>query len=383
MSKVDAPTYLNDITGEIKRWDERDIVFARKDLLRYFGVDSTEYRAYYEIHPEHLECDVKIGALRELGATGGIDLSMSDAQFDTIKVIGSEAIVDGQPASVITEIPPHRAAKKVKALANILGADLVKIGPLRQEWVYSYVGRSIGNREGYHKRGTSIDLSRHTNAIALGFKMELDLMHSAPDFPVMLATGKGYATGAWVSVQLAQYIRLLGYSARAHHLTNYQVLCVPVAVDCGLGELSRAGYLLTKEFGLGLRLAIVTTDMPLTHDKPVDIAAQSFCETCKICAEECPIGAIPMGGKVEYNSVKKWKLDEEKCYRYWHAVGTDCGLCMMSCPWTKPSTLFHRTMSELASVKGPHQTIMTQAHKLFYGKFKGAPRPGFIDPYEL
>ena len=158
---------------------------------------------------------------------------------------------------------------------------------------------------------------------------------------------------------------------------------MPVAVDCGLGELSRAGYLLTKEFGLGLRLAIVTTDMPLTHDKPVDIAAQSFCETCKICAEECPIGAIPMGGKVEYNGVKKWKLDEEKCYRYWHAVGTDCGLCMMSCPWTKPSTLFHRTMSELSSVKGPHQTIMTQAHKLFYGKFKGAPRPGFIDPYEL
>lgn len=79
MSKVDAPTYLNDITGEIKRWDERDIVFARKDLLRYFGADSTEYRAYYEIHPEHLECDVKIGDLRELGTTGGIDLSMSDA----------------------------------------------------------------------------------------------------------------------------------------------------------------------------------------------------------------------------------------------------------------------------------------------------------------
>jgi epoxyqueuosine reductase QueG len=156
-----------------------------------------------------------------------------------------------------------------------------------------------------------------------------------------------------------------------------------MAVDCGLGELSRAGYLLTKEFGLGLRLAIVTTDMPLTHDKPVDIAAQSFCETCKICAEECPIGAIPMGGKVEYNGVKKWKLDEEKCYRYWHAVGTDCGLCMMSCPWTKPSTLFHRTMSELASVKGPHQTLMTQAQKLFYGKFKGVPRPAFIDPYEF
>jgi reductive dehalogenase len=375
------PTYQKDVVGAIQRWDERDILFARHDLFRYFGVGSPEYQAYYQAHPEHLEYDTKIAALPGLGRTGGVDAAMFDAQFAAIKQIGGESFVNGEPVASKSEISPERAAQKVKALARLLGADLVKIGPLRQEWVYSHVGRSIGNQEGYQRWGTPTDLSQHSNAIALGLAMNLDLLRSAPDFPILLATARGYATGAWVAIQLAQYIRLLGYSARAHHLNNYQVLCVPVAVDCGLGELSRAGYLLTKEFGLGLRLAVVTTDMPLAHDAPIDIGVQSYCNSCRICAEACPIGAIPLGDKVEFNGMRKWKLDEEKCYRYWQAAGTDCGLCMVFCPWTKPRNWFHKTMAELAAVPGPHQSLMTQAHKLIYGKFQGAPRPGFIDPY--
>ena len=371
------PTYRQDVVGAIRRWDERDVLFARHDLFRYFGAGSPEYQAYYQAHPEHLEYDAKIAALPGLGRTGGVDAAMFEAQFAAIKQIGGEAFVDGEPAASKSAISTERAAQKVKALARILGADLVKIGPLRQEWVYSHIGRSIGNKEGYPRWGTPIDLRHHSHAIALGLAMNLELLRRAPDFPVLLATARGYATGAWVSIQLAQYIRLLGYSARAHHLNNYQVLCVPVAVDCGLGELSRAGYLLTKEFGLGLRLAVVTTDMPLAHDAPIDIGGQSYCNSCRICAEACPIGAISPGDKVACNGVKKWKLDEEKCYRYWQAAGTDCGLCMVSCPWTKPRTWFHRTMAELAAVPGPHQALMTQAHKLVYGKFRGAPRPGF------
>jgi reductive dehalogenase len=196
----------------------------------------------------------------------------------------------------------------------------------------------------------------------------------------LLATARGYATGAWISIQLAEYIRMLGYAARAHHLTNYGVLAVPVAVDCGLGELSRAGYLLTREFGLASRLSVVTTDMPLAHDAPVDIGVQSFCEQCQICAQECPVGAIPAGGKVEYNGMRKWKLDEEKCYRYWHAAGTDCGICMMACPWTQPDTLFHRALSRLATRPGLHQGLMARAGRLLYGTHRAANRPPYIEP---
>jgi ferredoxin len=380
--EADEPTYARDIVGEIKRWDERDIVFARADLFHHFGVDSPQYEAYYREHADHLEYDTEISKMPGLGRTGGVDTPMFDAQFDAVDNIGPEHFVDGQPYPGRADLAPERAGLKVKGFARFLGADLVGIGPLRQEWVYSHVGRSLGDHEGFPPRGTPIDLSGHSTAIAMGFAMDYDLMGSAPDFPSLLATAKGYATGAWVSIQLANYIRLMGYSARAHHLRSYQVLCVPVAVDCGLGELSRAGFLISKEFGLGLRLAVVTTDMPLAYGRPLDIAVQPFCKTCRICAEACPIGAIPEGDKIEHNGVKKWELDEERCYRYWHAVGTDCAICMVSCPWTKHRSWFHRTAAELASVIGPHQSLMVKADKLFYGQHEPEPRPDFIDSPE-
>lgn len=377
--RVTEPTYAKDVSGGIARWDERETLFARRDLHRFFGPGSPAYESYYAEHPDHLEHDKATHNMGALGRTGGVDAPMFEAQFLTTRSIAPESFVDGEPAPSRASIPSRRAATKVKALARFLGADLVGVGPLRQEWVYSHTARSFGNMDGFVKWGTPVDLSGHDTAIALGFSMDYELLRSAPDFPILLSTAKGYGAGAWVSVQLARYIRMLGYSARAHHMYNYRVLCVPVAVDCGLGELSRAGFLITKEFGLGLRLAVVTTNMPIAHDRPVDIAAQSFCDVCNICAENCPIGAIPHGDKLEFNGVKKWKLDELKCYRYWHAVGTDCSLCMTTCPWTRPRNWVHRMMSSLAAIPGRHQSWMARAEKLFYGKFKGARRPEFMD----
>lgn len=47
-------------------------------------------------------------------------------------------------------------------------------------------------------------------------------------------------------------------------------------MDAGLGELSRVGYLITKAFGPRVRLAAVTTNMPLVPDKPVDLGAEDL-----------------------------------------------------------------------------------------------------------
>lgn len=381
MKHVSVPTYERDVVGEIKQWDERDIAFARSDLFNFFGEGSQEFKEYYDKHREMLRFDKIINKKLSLGKTGGIDTPMFQSQFDVINHISAEDVVDGEAAGNKIDIPKSRASLKVKELAKFLGADLVGIGRLRQEWVYSHVGRSRGNKDGFQVRGTPIELQNHTNAVALGFRMDYDLIKSAPDFPELLATAQAYAISAWVSVQLADYIRRMGYSARAHHFRNYQLLTVPVAVDCGLGELSRAGFLLTKELGSGLRLSVVTTDMPMKHDRPVDIGVQSFCESCKICAEECPVGAIPKGKKEEFNGVMRWKLAEEKCYSYWGVASTDCGTCMVACPWTKPSNWLHRFITHLAAIKGPHQMWLTRADKFFYGPHKPAPRPEYLDDY--
>lgn len=365
--RTGKPTYERDRVGVVERYDERDNVFARSDLFRYFGDRGGARSRYYEEHPEHREYDERTEKLPDMGRFGGHHKWAREITFGFAAHIASERHVDGKTSLDRVTLAPGEAARLVKDYALTLGADLVGTGPLSEEWVHSHVGRSFGNAAGFEPWGETVNLSRHPHAIAMGFRMDHDLTHAAPEFPTVVATGLAYATGAWVATRLAAYIRSLGYSARAHHVYNYRVLVVPVAVDCGLGELSRAGFLITREFGLGVRLGVVTTDLPLAHDGPVDIGVQSFCERCEICAENCPSGAIPFGEKAAHNGIMKWKLDEEACYRYWHAVGTDCSICMSTCPWTKPRTWLHRAMSVLAARPGPHQTLMVLGAKLFYG----------------
>ena len=379
MDMQTQPHYVQDIKASIDRFDERDMLFARQDLLRYFGSDSPQYRDYFKYHPDKEIFHQRMHHKAALGGMNSTDAPIFRAQFSWIDQIGTETAVDGTPASNRVSFSPSRAAAKVKGIASMYGADLVRVGPLDQRWTYSHVGATGGDRSGFLPWGTPIDLNRHSHAIALGFKMDRAHLAAAPHFPALLASAQAYALSAWVAVRLAEYIRQLGFSARAHHFSNYQILAVPVAVDCGMGELSRAGYLLTKEYGLGLRLSVVTTDLPLLHDAPRDIGVQSFCSSCLRCAQECPSGAIPAGDKVLHNGIYKWKLDEEKCYAYWHVNGTDCGICMAACPWTKPNTPFHRLMSEAASHTGPHQRWMAQADRLVYGKHQPAANPDYLD----
>jgi ferredoxin len=37
-----------------------------------------------------------------------------------------------------------------------------------------------------------------------------------------------------------------------------------------------------------------------------------------------------------------WPTAIERCYGYWRAVGTDCGICMAVCPFSQPDTPLHR-----------------------------------------
>ena len=92
--EIALPTYEKDRVGDVTQWDERDIVFARKDFFRYFGTDSPEYKAYYVARPEHLAYDTKVGHMPGLGRTGGVDVPMFEAQFAAIKKIGVESFVD-------------------------------------------------------------------------------------------------------------------------------------------------------------------------------------------------------------------------------------------------------------------------------------------------
>jgi len=48
-----------------------------------------------------------------------------------------------------------------------------------------------------------------------------------------------------------------------------------------------------------------------------------------------------------YNGYEKWGNDVEKCtsMRVGNKHGSGCGTCIKACPWNKPFTPFHRTVS--------------------------------------
>ncbi|MEM7320319.1 MAG: 2Fe-2S iron-sulfur cluster-binding protein, partial [Pseudomonadota bacterium] len=103
-----------------------------------------------------------------------------------------------------------------------------------------------------------------------------------------------------------------------------------------LGEVSRIGEVILNPFlGPRLKSGVVTTNMPMAHDKPIDFGLQAFCEACNKCARECPSGAITAGPKLMFNGYEIWKSDSQKCatYRITTPGGAMCGRCMKTCPW--------------------------------------------------
>jgi len=170
---------------------------------------------------------------------------------------------------------------------------------------------------------------------------------------------RAYARGVWASVQTGALHRRLCYSRRAHHLYKLSSVCVPWSVDCGLSELSRAGYLLNTAVRPGCALAIVTTDLPLPATDPPSASAPSrCCNRCKICAEEWSLRAIPLATRSCPTGSGSGKLTRE-CYLYWQGYGTDCWVCMAPCSVDTGAAVCFMADAEAAARKGSHQSVMT------------------------
>jgi ferredoxin len=138
------------------------------------------------------------------------------------------------------------------------------------------------------------------------------------------------------------FLKELGHDALAHIDGNYQVICPIVAKDAGLGELGRMGLLMTPKHGPRVRIAVVTTNMPLIIDKPsFEPSIIDFCNICKKCATTCPGNAISNENQEKIGNDIRWQINQEKCYNYWTICGTDCGRCLSVCPYSHPNNLLH------------------------------------------
>ena len=366
------------IVGEVKRPDERDIVFARN---RSLPPGSEQYKAYYAMRPEYEQYDADRRAKGgTLGHPGLIDKPKDrpnvaatlaslaiPLSFSTPEKYNPSAHPEFKGQQV--KMSPEEASKRIKGYTLNLGADLVGITEINPLWVYSKRGEIF--HENWNDWGAEIELN-HKYAIVFATEMAFELVSTAPHSPTTIASMGNYAKGAFIATQLAGYIANLGYSATANHLRHYDAVLVPLAVDAGLGETARLGYLMTRDFGPRVRLGAVTTDLPLVVDRPVDIGAEDFCKICKKCANCCPSNSIPAADQAEANGTLRWKLNAETCFDYWGKVGTDCNICMRVCPWSHGTAFPHKIIRALIARNRLSRRLFNWMDNIFYGK---KPKP--------
>jgi epoxyqueuosine reductase len=148
--------------------------------------------------------------------------------------------------------------------------------------------------------------------------------------------GERYAQGTRSSFALANWIRSQGYNARAFPGPSADaLLLIPPAVASGLGELGKHGSMISRHFGSGVRLAGVTTDMPLMATAPDRFGGDEFCANCQVCTRACPADAISEQ-KQMVRGVERWYVDFDKCIPAFTDLA-GCAVCIAECPWTRPT----------------------------------------------
>ena len=319
LKRVDRPTTIIQ-EDKIQRVDERDAGFIKARRGLYGPTLEKEIARFVQKHP-----------------LSGAERWMMDKM---------RPLVDGIAAEHIAPLPddPRILSRHIKETAYFLRADAVGICELPPYAVYRH---NIDFRD-LQSVGIPLEVNhKYAIAILVDQDWRTNEAFSGHDWISNAMSMLAYSNSGFIAIILAEYIRRLGYPARANYAANYQIVLPPILLWAGLGEMSRIGDCVLHPF-LGPRFkgAVVTTDMPLAIDKPIDFGLQDFCSKCKKCARECPGGALSLGDKEMHNGYEKWPLDVEKCtkMRVGNQKGSGCGTCMKVCPWNKPYTALHRAV---------------------------------------
>jgi epoxyqueuosine reductase len=220
------------------------------------------------------------------------------------------------------EAPPEELTQQVRNFALSHEADDIGIAPM--DPIYVFEGYTI----------------EHPWVIVLALAHNYEHLREVPSDETngtgVCDVGDQYARGTRSSYNLTNWIRSQGYHADPYPGPMAgALLLIPPAIAAGLGELGKHGSLISPRFGSGVRLAGITTDMPLVASAAPRFGADEFCANCQVCTQACPPAAITPN-KQMVRGVERWYVDFDKCIPYF-AEAASCGICIAECPWTRPS----------------------------------------------
>lgn len=327
-----------EVTPEFERFNQMNDMFTRAmwdDTVKSAATDG--FFASYRME----------AAPRRGEGFGPRDFALRNAAWLVSDIISNRSADDGlregfqgaikndtPVAPIKAEVgAPADESRDIKRLARFFGADLCGITHIDPRWHYTHRPDTAQMKPVPNALPDGM-----SHVIVMGHEMDKGLVDTYPSALAGAATGREYSHEAAIVMQLAAYIRNLGYQAIAS--MNDTALVVPYAIKAGLGEYGRNQMVLTPQFGPRVRFSKIFTDMPLYVDVVREIGLTKYCHNCTICAEACPPKALPKGEpKVGSDSpstlkgVKKWSANCEACFGYWAKLKTDCAICMRVCPF--------------------------------------------------
>jgi reductive dehalogenase len=316
------------------KFDERDIMFSRNELKE----GTEKFENYYGRKTKNKEKDDQFR--KEPG------LMSQDSKFYNPLMYNAAAATFSavellQPLIEKKDFDKSKSNIDGKEILSFLKKWTIKLGALdvgftlvQPHHIYSHIGRG-------KDYGKKVDLN-HKYALAFTVEMDHESLSYTPQGPIIMESAQQYLNAGTIAVQVAQFIRNMGFDARAHIDANYRLICPVVAQDAGLGTIGRMGLLMTPKRGPRVRIGVVTTDLELEpNQNPMDSTVIQFCEICKKCATNCPSKAISSESGKKEKKWFPWKINHEKCFTYWCKAGTDCGRCVAVCPYSHPNNFIH------------------------------------------
>jgi reductive dehalogenase len=341
-------------------------MFSRNNMQNYPEL----MKEYYRDKPDREEIDRSILSRPEFGSC---EHTYFDYYATPCFVAAFEYLEktipasDGIPSEEKKEIDERKFSDAITEIAKFYGACDVGFTSLEKYHLYSNKGR--------HAESWGEEIRNdHKTAIVIVVPMNVEMFRKAPSNAVIQESARKYVEAAKISNLVAGYIRNFGYQARAHNDANYDTLCVPLAVDAGLGELGRLGLLVHRKYGPSVRLAIVTTELELPQSDKKELHIENFCKFCKKCSDNCPTGSISGDDEPQSRGFRHWSIDQEKCFSFWKKIGSDCGICLAVCPYSKPNTFTHKLVRFYISRNMLNQRIALFFDDLLYGRRKGVPK---------
>ncbi len=327
--------------------------------------------AFYKLYPERLEWDYKtfsetIPTNREDQKKYGAYYTLANAYSNGFSAVplprptsppeeSDFQIMGGSgPRPLPAKMPfksKELAAEWVKEIAHKFGATLVGITRAKLDWMYS---------EGWYGCPPDYDYSKLPKhwkyAVVIGVPMEWDVVLGSPNISTSY---EAYNRVSTTALRIDRALKELGYATRVNApSTSYDCLVPPYAVDAGLGEVCRPGFMLAPETGSNLRTAVLLTELEMATDAPIKFGVEEFCNKCKICAEQCPSGAISgadspaeqdWGSGSVLRGYEHWYINNGACYNFWReSMGPmGCRLCVANCPYSRKDNWMHEMTREL------------------------------------